>query len=88
MEQLVRENILPRLDNLDAALAELREVTWPVCQGLRDGMSPLRHYKEKKRLLRWLDPVEIRMLLARKARFMGIGQDLVPQELHSIMVVD
>ena len=36
VRKLIRENILPRLDNLDAEMYDLRMVTWPVCQGQRD----------------------------------------------------
>jgi hypothetical protein len=86
MEALIRENILPRLDNLDGSMHELREATWPICQGLRDGACPLQHYTEKRRLLRWLHVDDILRLLRRKAVFMGISQDLVPQELQSILV--
>jgi hypothetical protein len=83
---LIRQNILPRLDNLDGSMHELREATWPICQGLRDGTCPLQHFKEKKRVLHWLPLDEIRNLLRRKAVFMGISQDLVPQELQSILI--
>jgi hypothetical protein len=86
MEDLIRLNILPRLDNLDGSMAELREVAWPVCQGLRDGVCPLGHIQEKRRFFRWIDVDEIRRLLRRKAVCMGISQDLVEQELQAIII--
>lgn len=80
-------HIFGRLDNLEAELAELREVTWPVCQGLVDKRTgPFQNLKEKRRFFRFLDPDEIRKLLRAKAIFMGISQDLVFEELRQVRV--
>jgi hypothetical protein len=86
MEELIRKNILPRLDDIEAGLYELREVTWPVCQAQRDDSSPFKFIREKKRFLRWLPLDEIKHLLRRKGILMGISQDLVAQELQEILV--
>ena len=80
-------HIFGRLDNLEAELAELREATWPVCQGLIDKRTgPFQNLKEKRRFFRFLDMDEIRKLLRAKAIFMGISQDLVFEELRQVQV--
>lgn len=86
MEQLIRENILPRLDNMESELRELREVTWPYCQAQRDRNSVFHNMKEKRTLLRWLDVDEIRKLLRRKAWWMGVSPTLIDAELKEILV--
>lgn len=86
MDDLIRKNILPRLDDIEAGMYELREVTWPVCQARRDESSPFKFIREKRRFLRWLPLEEIRNLLRRKGILMGISQDLVEQELQEILV--
>ena len=82
MEKLLRENILPRLDN---ELRELREVTWPYCQAQRDGKSVFHNMKEKRTLLRWLDVSEIRKLLRRKAYWMNVDLSVIDSELKEIL---
>jgi hypothetical protein len=87
---LIRENILPRLDNLDAEMYELRRVTWPVCQGQRDTTAggPLTNIPAKNRFLKFLHIDDIRDLLTRKAIYMGIySQDVVTEELRQIVVI-
>lgn len=86
MEQLIRENILPRLDNMENELRELREVTWPYCQAQRDRHSVFHNMKEKRLLLKWLDVDEIRKLLRRKAWWMGVSPMLIDAELKEILV--
>jgi hypothetical protein len=46
--------VFQRLDNLETELSELREVTWPVCQGIREqrGQATL---EEKRRFFKFLD---------------------------------
>jgi len=42
-------HVFGRLDNLEAELAELREATWPVCQGLVDNRAGVfANVKEKR----------------------------------------
>lgn len=84
----LREHVLPRLDNMEAQLTELREVTWPYVQAQRDmtankyGVSTI---KEKRSLLRWLHPSEIRKLLYKKAYWMN-SVSSVEAELREILV--
>jgi hypothetical protein len=63
---LIRENILPRLTDLEQEVRLLRKVTWPVCQGLRES-GQLDDIRAKREFLGDLDPDEIRMLLRRKS---------------------
>jgi len=86
MEKLLRENILPRLDNIENELRELREVTWPYCQAQRDGKSVFHNMKEKRTLLRWLDVSEIRKLLRRKAYWMNVDLSVIDSELKEILI--
>ena len=80
-------HIFGRLDNLEAELAELREVTWPVCQGLIDKRTgPFQNMKQKRRFFKFIDVDEIRKLLRAKAIFMGICPDLVYEELRQVRV--
>ena len=80
-------HIFSRLDNLEAGLAELREVTWPVCQGLVDKRTgPFRNMEQKRRFFKFIDVDEIRKLLRAKAIFMGICPDLVYEELRQVRV--
>jgi hypothetical protein len=86
---LIKENILPRLDALDADMFELRRVTWPVCQGQRDAVTggPFSNLNAKARFLRFLHIDDVRELLRRKAVYMGIfTPTLVEEELSQILV--
>jgi hypothetical protein len=80
------KHILERLDALEGELGELREVTWPVCQGLLDKTNPLNNLKQKRKLLRWLDDELIKELLRLKAIFMGLTRDQVAVELRQVLV--
>jgi len=80
------KHILERLDNLEGELGELREVTWPVCQGLLDKTNPLNNIKQKRKLLRWLSRDIIGELLRLKAQFMGLSRDQVVVELRQVLV--
>jgi len=85
-EKLLRENILPRLDNVEAQLKELREVTWPYVQAKRDRLG-YDTRKEQRKLLRWLDLDEVRLLLRRKMYWLHIYEDeAVEHELKTILV--
>jgi hypothetical protein len=86
MEKLLRENLLPRLDNMENELRELREATWPYCQAQRDGKSVFHNMREKRTLLRWLQVDEIRKLLRRKAYWMNVDPMIIDAELKEILV--
>ena len=83
---LIRENILPRLDDVEAQLKELREVTWPYVQAKRDVLG-FDTRNEQRRLLRWLDLDEVRKLLRRKLHWLNIyEEEAVEQELNQILI--
>jgi len=63
---LIHDVVLPRLDCLEEEMRELRRVTWPVCQSLRE-KSQLTDTQNKKRFLMILDEDEVCMLLKEKA---------------------
>ena len=90
IRSLLWENVLPRLDNLDAEMHDLRRVTWPVCQGQRDVAAggPLTNITAKTMFLKLFHIDDIRELLRRKAIYMGIySPEIVAEELRQIMVV-
>lgn len=88
LRTLVRENILPRLDNNEAEIYELREVTWPVCQGQRDMAlgGIFSNLRSKRLFFRFMHVDDILKLLRRKAIFMGMCPSLVYEELRQIRV--
>lgn len=86
MESEFHKHVYKRLDNLEAELSELREVTWPVCQGIRDQESQFQNIKEKKRFFRFLDIDVIQRLLRLKGEFMGKYPYLNGEELRQILV--
>ena len=67
-------------------LSELREATWPVCQGLKDQRSQFQNIKEKRRFFRFLDVDVIRRLLKLKGEFMGRFPALDVEELRQVLV--
>jgi hypothetical protein len=67
VRELIRDVILPRLDNLEEQMRELRRVTWPVCQSLRE-KSQLTDIENKKRFMSMLSKEELTMLLQEKAK--------------------
>jgi len=66
VRELLRDVILPRLTKLEIEVRELRRVTWPVCQSLRE-KSQLTDIQNKKRFLEILDDDEVILLLNEKA---------------------
>jgi hypothetical protein len=81
-----QKHVLERLGNVENELKELRDVTWPVCQAKLDDKNPLNNIREKRRLLRWLHVNDIKELLVRKGRLMGLTRDQVAVELREIRV--
>jgi len=64
---LIKDNILPRITQLEVEIRELRRVTWPVCQSLRE-TSQLSDIENKRRFLQMLlDSDEVKQLLDEKA---------------------
>ena len=77
-----QKHVLRRLDNLECELRELREVTWPVCQGTLDTRSGgiFKNIKNKIRFFKFLDIDEMRKLLKAKAIFMDTCQSVAIDE--------
>lgn len=78
--------VFQRLDNLEAELSELREVTWPVCQALKDQKSQLQNIKEKRRFFKFFDREGVQRLLRLKGEFMGKYPALNVEELRQVLV--
>jgi len=66
VRELLKDHVLPRLNQLEDEVRLLRKVTWPVCQSLRES-SQLDEVDQKRAFLEDLDHDEIRMLLNEKA---------------------
>jgi hypothetical protein len=80
-------HVFRRLDSLEAELFELREVTWPVCQGLIEERSgSFQAMNAKRRFFKFIHVDDIMKLLKAKARFMRNSQDLVYEELRQVRV--
>jgi len=89
LRELVKDHILPRLTQLEEELRELRLVTWPICQSLRE-TSQLTDIKNKKRFLCLLDEDEVQLLLREKAVVSSrpltfSSSNLLNDELHLIL---
>lgn len=78
--------VFQRLDNLEVELSELREATWPVCQGVRDQRSQFQNISEKRRFFKFLDHDIVRRLLKLKGEFMGKYPALDVEELRQVLV--
>ena len=78
--------VFQRLDNLETELSELREVTWPVCQGIREqrGGASL---EEKRRFFKFLDFDIVRKLVKMKGEFKGRCPALDVEELRQVLIV-
>lgn len=80
-------HVFRRLDNLEAELAELRDVTWPVCQGLVEERSgSFQAMRDKRRFFKFIHVDDILRLLKAKARFKGTSPDLAYEELRQVRV--
>ena len=77
--------VFQRLDNLEVELSELREATWPVCQGLKEqrGQATL---SEKRRFFKFLDFDIVRKLVKLKGEFKGRYPALDVEELRQVLV--
>ena len=67
VSDMIREHVLPRLNDLETELQKLRRVTWPVCQRALE-VNQLDKIHEKKKFLDGLDEDEIKLLLKLKAQ--------------------
>jgi hypothetical protein len=78
--------VFQRLDNLESELSELRDATWPVCQGIRDQKSQLQNIKEKRTFFKFLREDVVKRLLHLKGEFMGRCPALNVEELRQVLV--
>jgi hypothetical protein len=90
MEELVRTVILPRLDQLEAEVKFLRDVTWPVCQDIRESGNPLHDISGKRKFFRHLYKDEAMDLLKKKGEFAGHASNrvLLHKEFDLICIKD
>jgi hypothetical protein len=89
MEELVKTVILPRLDQLEAEVKFLRDVTWPVCQDIRESGDPLQDISGKRKFFRHLYKDEAMELLKKKSKFTGItNQIIMDKEFDLICIKD
>ena len=87
LENLVRTLLIPRLDQLEAEVKMLRELTWPVCQAQKEHGNPLSCIEEKRKYFKLLYKDEALDLLEKKARFTGITSPAIThQELDLILL--
>lgn len=78
------KHVFSRLDNIEAELGELREVTWPVCQGILDKHGPFDNVREKRRFFKFLHPSDIWTLVKLKARYMLVSRASAVEEYRQI----
>ena len=81
------KHVFSRLDNLEAELSELREVTWPVCQGILEKSGPFEKFREKRRFFKFLDPHDIWTLIKLKARYQQNSRASAVEEYRQIQGV-
>jgi hypothetical protein len=83
---LLKDNIIPRLTDLEVEIKALRRVTWPVCQSQLETSGPFQGLAEKKRFFMNLYEDEVYELLKLKARIQGnqVDQVLIDQEFNSV----
>jgi hypothetical protein len=85
MNEMTR-HILVRLTEVEAQLRDLREVAWPVCQGLLDKEGPYMNKEGKNWFFKFLDREEVIRLIRLKERFMGRSPGLAVSELEWVLV--
>ena len=68
MRLLIRDVLIPRITNLECDLRDLRKITWPVCQALKEH-SQLTDVDSKRLFMECLDDNEVKDLLKLKAEF-------------------
>lgn len=81
-----QRHVLERLTEVEEGLRELREVTWPVCQGLLDKDGPFSNRRKKLRFFKFLERAEALTLTRLKEIFMGRSPDLAAAELQWVLV--
>ncbi len=82
IRRLLRENILPRMDQMEAEIALLRNNTWPYCQANSE-INQLDNIEEKRKFLYVLTEREKMELLMLKSKYGG-SPSLVKREYDLI----
>ena len=77
--------VFQRLDNLEVELSELREATWPVCQGIKEERGQ-KTLPEKRRFFKFLDFDIVQRLVKLKGEFKGRYPALDVEELRQVLV--
>ena len=67
VRELIKDNILPRLTDLEEQVRLLRRVTWPVCQTAKEKVL----YSDQDEFLKTLDRDEILWLLREKLKLLS-----------------
>lgn len=83
---LLKDNIIPRLTDLEVEIKALRRITWPVCQLQLETDGPFQGLHEKKKFFLNLYEDEVYELLKLKARLRSgaVDQVLLDQEFNSV----
>jgi hypothetical protein len=82
----VYKHIFERLTEVEEQIRDLREVAWPVCQGLLDKEGPYTNKEKKSWFFKFLDREEVLRLIRLKERFMGRTPGLAVSELEWVLV--
>ena len=77
---LIKDVILPEMLRQQDEIRKLREITWPVCQSLRE-KSQLTDMDNKKKFLKDFQKEEIINLIKQKSKF-SASSDLSPSTFN------
>ena len=83
MREFLKDHILPRLTEVECQLKDLRAVTWPVCQHIRE-KSPLDQIETKKKFFYHLDDEDAKHLLKLKHKFSKVPAVVCEREYQLI----
>ena len=75
IRMLIKDNILPRLTDIEMEVKSLRMETWPVTQALSEKSSFLDANLYKRNYLGSMDQEEAELLLKRKHKLLGYRFD-------------
>jgi hypothetical protein len=79
---LIADVILPRITAIECELRQLRRVTWPVCQSIKE-KNQLSDIQSKREFFEYISDEEMKQLLNSKAKFSG--KTLVDHEIKAII---
>jgi len=85
IREMIKDHILPRLTNSECELADLRAITWPVCQNIIDEKLGLfATIPQKRKFLYHLDDTDAKKLLRSKGRIGNISSSVTAMEYQQI----